>query len=776
MFFDRRWTFLLQVLLLISVVEISGCGFLKGRGRSKEEISVLDGEMSCVKNIPVHFQAYLEGQNSDESVASAFDCMDRSLNSFSRFVKGEKPGIYRAEELQDFFNEYLLKENQIESSFLIGLMKLKVGFVGGSSKEVSVDEIQKSKEIFYLLKTQMQKLSPHLPVLLFRKPKDSIKDDDIDLALSTLEKCLREIFSKSKVQEGQYDFVDGKQLLVDFHHFISGELKPSGLTTLVKWLPSLEAVKLLFWGDSAQLIQREELDKALKQVTSIYRVGLRFYFEKPDLRLNDVTQVARLGRYIDEILSLFETSPALAKDKFLPWESVDLVLKQLYDLGYLHFQVNGEVISLELIQNSYKKIFVHIIDRQIDEDKYFKSTRGIESHHLQFLRSEYKYWWGIQSQINQYLPAQESQMSFANFQKEKTSLSARQKLYLQSKDPSLAQKSWTDFQQAYQSSHPILLTNQLQLQFPADTSKAQVSFHGMTMFHQLRTLSRFFFWGYGEKNQDHTLPNEMTAASFTQLEKDFHDLGVWIGFLDRRSQGAAARTVVEANLFTFSGNGDSFLSYQESAEIFTFMLSGGRSLAQQLYVGLESSQCLTDHLDVFQHRTVQAACLRSYVQKNFSELFGSLPGLMQESHAWTPQLWASFFIKLERVAVAPDRFASQVYDFGDLRAITTVLYYVESLFWQFDQDKDGTLNVDEVRLASRKFRQFVRDKVDIRSPYMAQEAFTCAVFDRRFPQGWEKVWFLFKCAGKKVFGVDPVRRTDILEMMSVLKSANAKEE
>jgi hypothetical protein len=777
MFFDRHFfLLLLKILLLASLLDLTACGFLKGRGRSKEEISVLDGEMSCVKNIPVHFQSYLEGQNANENVASAFDCMDRSLGSFSKFVKGEKPGVYQAKELQDFFNEYLLKENQIESSFLTGLMKLKVGFVGGSSTEVSVEELQKSKEIFYLLQTQMQKLSPHLPILLFRKPKESVGDQDIEQALTTLEQCLREIFSKSKVQEGQYDFVDGKQLLIDFHHFISGETNPSGLTTLVKWLPGLESVKLLFWGDSAQLIQREEMDKALKQVTSIYRVGLRFYFEKPDLRLSDVTQVARLGRYIDEILSLFETSPTSAKNKVLPWESIDLVLKELHSLGYLRFQVNGEVISLDLIQNSYKKFVAHIIDRQADEDRFFSTTRGIESRHLTFLRNEYKHWWAIQSQINQYLPAQQSEVTFSTFQKEKTSLNNRQKLYLQSKDPSGSQRAWVDFQQSYNVSHPVLLTQTLQLQFPSDASKAMVSYHGMTMFHQLRTLSRFFFWGYGDMGSDHQLPSEMTVESFTNLEKDFHDLGVAIGFLDRRSKGAAARSVVEANLFTFSGNGDHLLSYQESTEIFTFMLSGGRSVAQQVYLGLENAQCVTDHLDVFQHRTVPAACLRTYFKNHFSEIFQSLPGLQEEARSWTPQLWSDFFQKLEHVAVAPERLAFQVYDFGDLRAMTTVLYYVESLFLQFDQDKDGTLNADEVRLASKKFRQFVRDKVDISSPYVAQEAFTCAVFDRRFPQGWEKIWFLFKCAGKKVFGVDPVRRTDILEMMSVLKSANAKEE
>lgn len=716
-------------LLFAILVQSVGCtDFLRGTPKTDEVVEPKELEPSCMKSFPQFLSDYISDISSDQQIDDNMTCFQNSLRTFMRYTRGENPSQYKDSEIQYFLNRYLLNENKITDELMHEFMRLKTVIVGGSEKFYTRDELEQFLFFTNTIKAELKNMKGTVRFLLF-KLEDQDKGESIKNHLTNLDaihkqvvKSFMNIISQTKILNSFYELSYLKSLSEHMDSFINSK---GMLRSALNNFDLIIAFKNLFLGEHTKLQSLSEWKEYVEWAVQAYFMSLTYHYDLRHFQKNSTNDWNRLLLFTDQALSLIESAPNLKSKGFLPAVNIDQLIDQVWNFDYF-----SKFINKEIFKNTYRRALAHLVDGKVSSVNELYEHENFSMKHLSVLKFEYQVW--RQTQL----------FNISLFSKNKKinlkELQDKFKIYpqdLYSRFP-LKPYDWNEWQQIlFKSPRPVALTDDLKFDMRLETSQLEHSLETLSQMNLVKSWVRFTMRGYGDQSKNGYLNSSMSEDSLIRLEKDFREFALAIGFLDRRVQDAPKRAFKEGNYFTFSGNGDDRLDGFETFELLNIFLTGGGVTLKQLDVILDKQQCRTNEKDVMGKFKAKQVCAKKALKEHASLLFNNLPGFQAFISKSSDQDYDDFYKTLYSLSKNPNESKDEL-DFSELRAMTTLIQYVESLLISYDKDLSGTLNQSEIAAAVPRFNAIIMGFIPVevlKKEFIVRQAFLYLVFEGKVP-------------------------------------------
>lgn len=736
------------------------------QGQDEDTIKVELKEVSCLKDTPKLLQAFLDDEGDAKSLETGIGCIQDSLKAFAKHTRGEKSDSYSGKEIQNFFNKYLLKENNISDNFQHEIMKLKTIVVGGTTDTITRVELEQFHQFLGELKSVGEKLHGKLKLLFFRKKQSEVSYQDVADVQKAVQEVASQILDRSKITTSRYQWVDLISFFTELNAFV-GDSK--GLREALKWVPLAESVKVLFIGENAKLLTEQEWRASVKWTIDTYAVILKFFYTIRGSEFKSADEWPVLTIWLDEVLKGIEASPVMKEKKLLDAKAIDRLAEEIYDL-----KLFKTVLSLELIKSSYRKVLVHIFDRLPGGAGDPQNISGLNERHLRIFKREYNIWKIGQMFLNDVyrthkdvtipvLVEATKKFDFKSKIKEMTQEPLEQREY---------EQAWIDYAMSFAWEKPLLFDSENKLVLAYTKNLVKNSFSGMSLHNFIRTITRLLVFGYGEKNSGALFRNNVSEKGLMQLEEDFREFGQRIGFLDPRTENPAARTFKEANWFTADGNGDGWMTPRETMQELAALISGGQSVAGQIMADLENSKCETGDKDPFDKPIMKEACFVQALRANFFKYFGNMQWMVADFAKINKDdnQFTAFYQSIMAVArLKPEFHKPGQIEYAEIRTVTTILHYVETLVIVYDKNGNQKLDETELSAAVPRFASFIEQSLKERgqSSDNIEDIFLYLLYNGQEPTGYsDMIPFIAK---RKVWGLGEVDKLNILKVLGAFK-------
>jgi len=286
----------------------------------------------------------------------------------------------------------------------------------------------------------------------------------------------------------------------------------------------------------------------------------------------------------------------------------------------------------------------------------------------------------------------------------------------------------------------------------------------MMRFNLMKTIARLLMIGYGENNTGELSQAYILKPQLVQWYADFTDIGVDLKAFDPRTGNSGSRSFMEANFFTFSGNGDDRMDIHETFEYISVLFSAGLGTSSSVLKAATADHCNVSQLDVFGYNMSNEACFQQSLLKNFPTLFDNLPGMVQFVGKMSPADWSTFYTQLMGASRVSDPTKGLV-ETSDIRTMVTLLHYAESFMTIYDTNRNGGLSVAEVHGAAPRFISFFKTVSSVTNQTLLNEGFTYLVFEGHVPTTMD----LAKFQWQKLTGLPEANRTSLLRVLKTLK-------
>lgn len=765
--FSKTWIFIPGTVLLSACLVLTGCDRFLG-GRSKEEdkesatVQITTKEVDCLKKAPDDLQKFFDDEGDAQSVPRSIECIQKSLKTFMRLTRGSQPNAYLSKELQYFFNTFLLKENKISDSFQTEIMRFKAAVVGGSPDMVTRLELEQFIQFLSELQPQLMKLQGNMKLAFFRGDLKRVQPQDI----LSLKKSLGEVgdfvLEKTKLKDSNYEWASFRRFLEELEGFM---VDSKGLKELVQWIDLAEKAKVLFFGPSAQFTSPSEWQSAQKWVINTYVSMLRFYYEIKDRPYETTAEWKVLIPWLDEIITAIETAPAMRKNKLLDAAAIDKLIEKVFTLNLFK-----TILTPDLVKSTYRKALYHFVEVNSGPAENFSAIAGMTDVHFRILKQEYNVWKMSQLfLIDLYSQHKELQLINLRYYADQP-MDLLGKMKVTSVEAEELRKSWKEFRNLLHTNPGVTYGRELKMRIVHLNEIESLPFTGSNMMNAVRSYVRLALRGYGGKDR------KMTRQGLIDLESHFRDFGRALGFLDPREKNSASRTFDQGNFFSYHGNGDDYLDFTETYEILSELISGGRSQIDQIYADLaqrnqQDKKCFRDELDIFNRQYVNEDCFYEAFKKNHSVYLSHLPGMVRFLNSLNEDQFHDTYNALMSIAYykGNDKVEGRL-EFTELRTLSVVLNFIETLMVVYDRNNDMLLSEAEVMAAAPRFKDFIA-KVSPLKDFLVEDIFLYLVFTGEKPtlaDGLKVTGFLAKRYSG--YGIGTTGKYNLIQLLSVLNN------
>ncbi len=772
MFFN--YNKLLARLNLVLIFALAcGCGFDQSKKEESDTFEAESKELSCLSDVSAQLVAFVELQSDETSVLQSWQCLQKTLQVFKRRGKSDLVDGYKAKELQNFLNRHkkLLKGRSLEDDFFAEIMKLKQLLVGGELTKLSFNELDKLNDIFGILEQVSVDLLPHLSVLFFNETsnlKEAASKNKLFAAQSALIKASEQLLPKLSFGSLNYKFSDFINFLRTGSLFIKG-VEPTQTLPLLKLI---EEAKVALFGTQDILENQDSWKKSVLFVIRIYNFALytNSYF-KGGVSLNS-DGLEDFKNLNVELFNILDIAIEQRADKVLSYKNldafIDLFLSNSQRMAYLFG------IDAESFKTTYKTLASRLLDQRSILEK--QSVVGIEKTHIKTLRREFYLWIETQQFINNNFK-ETAKITDASWRK---NLSIIQNIDWQNKYPDLGTEEYSEMERAWQEFKDIFLVSpsifynlNKNLNINAKDTKYRIHTQAsLTQSNWIRGVLRLFMRGYSEDSVRSLYRTGLTKAEVQNIFTELRPMGIKIGLIDPRNFRSGERIFNEANLFSFSGNGDNLMQFREVWELVQLLLTGGVNVFQDFKEELELNHCDSAVLDVFNERTSNEDCFWKTYDEKKEKLFAHLPlwlkfdsnlkSMNQEAYAEMKQA----LMTIAQVGSHNDGLIES----GELKTMIMILHYVETLHYQYDKDLSGDLSEEELVSAVPRFKNFIlkaKDDLSEDDENTIENGFLFLVYDGYMPDLFDYAKFKFR---RNVVGLGEATRLNILKVFAQLRN------
>lgn len=183
-------------------------------------------------------------------------------------------------------------------------------------------------------------------------------------------------------------------------------------------------------------------------------------------------------------------------------------------------------------------------------------------------------------------------------------------------------------------------------------------------------------------------------------------LGVALEFMDARITNSGERTFREGNNFMTLRTSNEFLDIFEAYEYLSIATSSG-NVSEYIYQNIDEAFRKRGWIDSIGREVIHADRFRRSLRKNFGEIFSNLEAV---SNYWSGASYRERdeFFEIWEITSRAGIISEKPVDMNEIRVFVTILYYLESIFHNFDVNRDGMINGYELDTAEKHFRRLVK--------------------------------------------------------------------
>jgi len=267
MFFKKITLF----VLLMSIT--SSCSWIRDVPKAQKNFQGGELDLSCLQKMPQQLQTLFSGHYTNSArdqteVASVWLCLDRSLNTFSKYTHGANANYYTDVEMQIFANRYLPNDSLFSQSLVNAIFRLKKAVLGGSEDVITQNEIAKLRKKLSRFGEIIQPLSPYIGALL-RPYNDNLKDGRMQAAADRLNKFVADFASLLADSENTVTWGDLSFFVSEVEKYLKAP-NPTALTVVKEQIQVFQYLKVLLFGGDEFGIERTKWQPIFKSISTIY--------------------------------------------------------------------------------------------------------------------------------------------------------------------------------------------------------------------------------------------------------------------------------------------------------------------------------------------------------------------------------------------------------------------------------------------------------------------------------------------------------------------------
>ncbi len=684
------------------IVFALGCDkFLVGKPQKQNFIEVKKDSLKCLKNLSSLAKSYFNAESTNADIDSIFACLDTTLGEFQKRAEGSQDAnVFNEDDLFQIFKTFLADAN-ISREATADLLKLKKGLLGGSENSVTKTELTQLRELLKVLKSELHLLRPFVKLFQFVAADKLHSKEHISAGFKQLSVTLKKLLTASQLSRANYHFDDFKSLL-DHLQFSFGKAK--GRMQLVTDVKNLltGAEPLKTTADFETVI--DSLIQIL-ELTSL-RTEKHVLFE-----FKDSASLKESVSYLEKWISVLEKTLQFQRRGFVSAESIDALITNLVDERLLPPQVTAGTLV-----RFYKMILVRTLEKGVSGD--LLGFAGIQRVHIYNLRREldaFKLYSNFFDSLNfpvSGAPEGISRIEISSVQSQLKNYSFSKAIQsradLDASEQSKIVKIVDGLRTEFLHSRPVVYRFD-KMVIAANQESIKQSWHDLTKALFVKFLARGLLIGWGNAGTTRQIESShLTEANLVQWYDEFKALGIETKAFDPRSANSGARSFKEANLFSYSADGDNRMDMFESIQYLNILVSGGSTTLTEVQLGFRSANCNLSELDVFEYPWNDETCALKDFKINYKYYFNNLPYLVAFLSRLDDQQFSNFYYQAMEVSRVTPTTKGKL-ETADLRTFIILLYYVEAMYAQFDSDQNWTFSAQEIRASYPRFKTFAFD-------------------------------------------------------------------
>lgn len=693
----------LHLILLISLVFLSSCSeFLKGKPEKKETLEIKQEAMSCLQDVSLQISKFMKSESEASEMDKTFNCFDQTLSEFQNKVEGrEKADQFNQDELFEIFDKFI-KNAELTRDAIGELLLLKSAFLGGSEQFITKTEINDLRQLIKSIKTEALFVLPYAKVFNLGNTNTKFSKAEIQGAFAQMSTSLKKLLRQTQLVKSAYS-INNLVELIKALNIIESDQNP--YINLIHTMNSL----IVGVGEVSSMTDREMYIDSMSAAMQLYLLQKHSYAQFSN---TSPVKIAESVEYIQMVISFLENTLQFKKTNLISAETLDPLITSIHEANAFPLKVN-----LDTILTFYKTIMVKVFQSGLRSD--IEGFNGIQKVHLTHIKKELS----IYKIYTEYLAS-----SFYKTDKNQLLLRYSEKAVRDNlKNHAFAEavNKLTSFDSTIKNQILIALNEYRAQDFAKHNllyrSKRLVigwnqniwdqNWHDLMTSLQIKMMARLMILGWGELSPLKEVSKSfMTEQGTVQWYSEFRKIGIELKSFDPRAENLGLKTLTGANLFTKSGDGNNKMSFSETIEQIAILVTAGSVLPEVILSHLEKAHCQLAEQDVFGNNWHNEACFVDDFKKNFANYFLNLPYTVRYLKSLNENQVEEYYYLLMDVARVDAQNKGVRVETADIKALATMLHYIESLYVIYDSNHNMKLEVDEIRRGyAPRFVKFATD-------------------------------------------------------------------
>jgi hypothetical protein len=688
---------------------------------------------------------YLQGEADEAETASIFDCAIHSLTLFEQRTQGQTPGGYTPQELRAFLERYFLDGIKISDGLLTEVMELKRTVIGGSSAQFTTGDLTATTELFGKLKEQALRLRTYMPVTPGSLTRRS--SWEVEQAAAAIHDAAGAIGDVLADTGNAYTFSHLQALMHELKGFkgIAGGGAGDVFSYVEDNIGLISTCKSTLFMPLAEGIGSAEWAPTLKAAADWYALYLRFELLERDY--DSWVLGAGRERLVDlvrEAFRLIDLSVSRRPGQVLTFDDMNRLIEAVFPHG---ITVMGDrTLSVEHTE-AFLRPLVQRVFGGSDFGATGRKAPGLTREALERMRLHFEHWNDGQRYLEATYAAANDTLggtSTQGYLPDQLQAFTLEKLLSLGwplgpeaaagddgeAPPALLSDAVRRLGLVEQRDRALFPGASTQIYFNGYGTDRHLSLHDLSEANWMYSLARLMTAGYAEDparaatDDDET--QKVTFEEFKRFVDDIHDGGVDLKYIDPKDPHLAEKRYREAELFTFAGVGDEYVSTRQTAQLLALMISGQR-LADRIYDGALAAKCKTYGPDPYDYLLIDAQCYRDYLFGHTDAIWSNLPRMAAYFKTLSGKGLDDFKHAMEDGA-RKQGYNDSPMNSNDYQGFAMIGQYVEVVFERFDQADEGVLGWNEARQAFPIFKNSLRDETCQQGHCLNSEGDLYAVF------------------------------------------------
>lgn len=675
---------------LATVSTISACSVSTNDGGDGQgPLKLTLPQTDCLARAFPVIQSYFQGTSNVSEVGEAFNCASEAVTMFTANTQGANPDYYTPKEIRSFLEQFFLGDIKVSDSLLMETMRLKQVLLGGAIDKITRAELAQAQTVIQTVKNEAFRNHAYIAVYMQTYPRSEAQLDPakVEVAIQNLQITainLGAIFSKSSIV---YETKDLKNLL--------NAIKPlfknwSGPESIIKFIPTFELAKSVFLNPQGSKIAASDWQPLLTNAGKLYAIYLRSTYLMSGQNLMVGKGLAQMKLTVNEITSIIRSAIDVKPAKAISFTYIDEIVEEMIRLEVLDLGIRESTIK-HLGRVALTKLF------NPRAGKSRKRVDGLTLAGLNQINNQVQTWLDMQRVWDEV----QTQAVYEDPRLKGQAIPLKTVKKLWATKSSDYKQGFEDLRRTFNRATPLIYAGNDTVVFERSSSYqaySQTTFNSLNWKSQvMRVLMNTY-----PANPEKDLYAGMTKPEVKVFFDDVHELASDFMYVEPNDNVIWDTSFDEANMFTFSAENNSKISYNETLDWMSLVLGGG-IMQKRLYADLKD-RCAQAGKDYFGRKQVAVDCMRKRHAEMFPTVYKELPNWVRVQKSLDDEGVATFQDLLE-VATRDKEKIGQPVGISELTRMTMVMQYIESMYTRYDENSSGTLEYAEAEKAYPLFRE-----------------------------------------------------------------------